>query len=229
VRIQQILFQIAVFLSLSFLLPACSSAKTLPAATTASTPSPTNAPQPTLAPLPTATPEPDTASSPLGYAAFLFAVQQGDVTSVKAFIDQGYEVNWKDSYGLSLLNYAANQGSVEIVQMLVAAGAEVNYQDPWGMSSLHAALKEGHDAAARFLLENGAGVNTATTGGYYVGFTPLHTAVFFGKVKLETIELLLQIGADVNAVDASGQTALQMAIANGWKEAEDLLNDYSSP
>ncbi len=183
-------------------------------------PSPSAPPSPS--PLPLKTPGEN------DYAAFLEAVQQGNAAVVRTCIDQGYDVNWQDNYGLSLLNYAADQGNLEIVQGLVAAGADVNYADPWGMTSLHAALKSGHDAVVQDLLAHGAAVNVATTSGTYRKFTPLHTAVYFGTVQLDTLELLLQNGADVTPKDAQGRTALQIAEAQGWDEAAALLREYGA-
>lgn len=160
------------------------------------------------------------------YPAFLNAVQTGDDVAVKEFIADGYNVNWLDPYGLSLLNYAANQGNVKSIRLLIEAGAEVNYQDPWGMTSLHAALKEGHDDAALYLMKQGADVNLKAIRGTYVGFTSLHTAVYFGKVQLSTVEAVLTHGADTAVRDSKGKTALDYARDNGWKEAEDLLLKY---
>ncbi len=159
----------------------------------------------------------------MDHASFLSAVQNGQTESVKTYISQGYDVNWLDPYGLSLLNYACHFGHIEIVDLLLNSGANVNYADPWGMTSLHAALKEGHDEVVQRLLAQGASVNASTTSGYYVGFTPLYTAIYFHKVQLSTLDLLLQSGADLEAVTAEGKTALQMALDNGWTEAETLL------
>jgi len=44
------------------------------------------------------------------------------------------------------------------------------------------------------------------------GASPLHTAARLGQV--DNAEVLMKLGADVNVVDASGQTALHVAAAH---------------
>lgn len=161
-------------------------------------------------------------------SSLIAAIKNQDVAQTRSCVQQGEDTNQLDSEGLSPLNYAATFGNVEIVEALLAAGAEVNYQDPWGMTSLHAALKEGHDEVALLLLEHGADPNLQTTAGYYIGFSPLHTAIFFNKVNIATVAKLLDQGADVNAVDQSGQTPRQMANQKELTEIETLLIQYGA-
>jgi len=205
------------------LLVGCASPSPSPAPTEPDAATPTPSPAPT---------EPDTATltpSPMPEcASLLAAVQAQDIALTRSCLQQGEDANQTDSGGLSVLNYAAALGNVEIVTALLEAGSEVNFQDPWGMASLHAALKEGHDAVTLLLLEHGADVNLQTTSGYYVGFTPLHTAIYFGKAGLATIEQLLQKGADVNATNQARQTPLQMASEKGLTEVEALLIEYGA-
>jgi ankyrin repeat protein len=161
-------------------------------------------------------------------ASLLAAVKNQDAALTHSCLQQGQDANQTDKDGLSPLNYAAALGNADIVAELLAAGSDVNYQDPWGMTSLHAALKEGHEEVALLLLEHGADVNLQTTAGFYTGFTPLHTAVYFGKVGPDTIEQLLKKGADVNATDQAGQTPRQMASQKKLAAIEALLIKYGA-
>jgi ankyrin repeat protein len=165
---------------------------------------------------------PAPASAP-GCGTLVEAVLKQDAALVRLCLVHGQDVNKPDADGLSPLHFAAALGNEEIVKMLLAAGSNVNYQDPWGMAALHAALKEGHDAIARILIEHGADVNVKTVSGYYIGFTPLHAAVFFAKTSQAIIALLLEKGAWVNAKDGAGRTALQMAVQKNLKEFAELL------
>ena len=156
--------------------------------------------------------------------SLITAIKNQDVAQTRSCLKEGEDPNLADSEGLSPLNYAASFGNIEIVEALLEAGSDVNYQDPWGMTSLHAALKEGHDEVAVLLMEYGADVNLQTTAGYYIGFSPLHTAIFFNKVDIATIEKLLEQGADLTAVDQTGQTPQQMASQKGLTEIEALVD-----
>ena len=53
------------------------------------------------------------------------------------------------------------------------------------------------------------------------GYAPLHIAVMNGYLKCA--KLLIDAGADVNAVCGAGVTALQLAVESGGKKAVQLL------
>lgn len=161
-------------------------------------------------------------------SSLMAAVQAQDLAMTQSCIQAEQDVNMPDAKGLSPLNYAAAYGNIEIVEELIAAGADVNFQDPWGMSSLHAALKEGHEDVVIMLLEHGASVNLQTMAGSYVGFTPLHTAIYFGKVGTGTIEELLKRGANVDLTNQDGLTPLQMATEKGLTDVVELLIQYGA-
>ena len=55
--------------------------------------------------------------------------------------------------------------------------------------------------------------------------TPLHCAANYNLTDL--VRLLLEKGADVNAVNKDGKTPLDLAEENGNKEVVDILRHYS--
>lgn len=94
---------------------------------------------------------------------------------------------------------AAERGDVARIAALLDAGADVNAMVD-ELAALHAAAAHGHLAAARLLLERGA---DADVPGRW-GCTPLHAAASHHD-KRDAVAiacLLLDAGADVNAVDA---------------------------
>ncbi len=70
----------------------------------------------------------------IGYAAdssedLLAAVRKGDLAAVKAFLDNGANVNAKSPYGATPLFFAADRGNIEMVKLLLQRGADVDVKD----------------------------------------------------------------------------------------------------
>jgi hypothetical protein len=106
------------------------------------------------------------------------------------------------------LHSAAYFGKLEVVQKLIEYDADINARDEyewtplcWSSRGVH--FKDG--SVLRLLLERGANVNARADDD---GCTPLHRASRFGA--LEAVRLLLEHGADVEAVSYHNMTALQV-------------------
>ncbi|KAK3264983.1 hypothetical protein CYMTET_26307, partial [Cymbomonas tetramitiformis] len=98
---------------------------------------------------------------------------------------------------------------------LLEKGSEVDAQDGEGRTALTVALAFGQEAAARALLEAGAGVNAGT------GQRPFHAAAEKGMVEM--VRVLVGEGAEVDAEDGVGRTALTVALAFGQEGAARAL------
>ena len=143
----------------------------------------------------------------------------GDVSAIKFLLSRGAALS---SLGRNFdLNGACFHGHWRLCRFLIEQGADVNDADPEnGETALHAALcttdRVAHDRVLKVLLDAGANPNAATldgadTGGFMrdartKGETPLHRAAAFGNE--ETIGLLLQHGAKIDARDANGDSPL---------------------
>lgn len=86
--------------------------------------------------------------------------------------------------------------------MYALAEVDVNKRNSKGQAPLHLAVKENCVAEVERLLSLGADVQL--TGEH--GWTPLHVAANYnrGDSHYETIKLLLENGADVNASNCKG-------------------------
>ena len=132
------------------------------------------------------------------------------------------------------LQAASLAGHVEVVRALLAAGAAVDQGPPRNIRPLQAAVARGHTEVVHELLAAGADVRrhdspVSVPSGQANTIIPstghvLLDAAFLGHAAL--VELLLQAGADVNAVGEEGQTPLvlaaqgrQLAIAKRLLEA----------
>ncbi|MEV7404551.1 ankyrin repeat domain-containing protein [Streptomyces sp. NPDC091267] len=127
------------------------------------------------------------------------AAEAGDVTSVARQLERGAAVDAPDSRGRTALDVAAGQGHAGVVRLLVDAGADPEQRAGEHKEStpLCLAAIRGHTAVVGALLD--AGARTGAQG--RMGFVPLVLAATAGNAGYpETVDLLLDRGADVDAV-----------------------------
>ena len=157
-----------------------------------------------------------------GVALIKWCAYYGDVSAIRFLVGKGESLG---SLGENLgLNEAVFHGHWQLCQFLIEHGANVNYpQADTGETPLHAALckanRPTYDLVVKVLLAHGANPNCATrpdteTGGFMrdcrtKAETPLHRAAAFGTE--ETIQLLLDAGARVDAKDMNGDSPLTWA------------------
>lgn len=133
-----------------------------------------------------------------------------------------YVGSTKDTRATSPLMQAAAIGKISVVKILIKRGADLNFQNKNGDSPLMSAVS--HTGILKLLLEKGANPNQANS----EGVTPLMAVVQgarYDKTKGEKVNILLQKGADLNAKDKNGRTALDIARSYGDKELSNLLEN----
>ena len=157
-----------------------------------------------------------------GVSIIKWCAYYGDVTAIRFLVAHGESL---ETLGTNLdLNGAAFHGHWELCQFLIENGANVNHPLPdTGETPLHAALctanRLAHDLVIKVLLAHGANPNCVTKASAETGSfmrdcrtkseTPLHRAAAFGTE--ETIQLLLDAGATVDAKDMNGDSPLTWA------------------
>lgn len=105
------------------------------------------------------------------------------------------------------LDLAAQYGRLQVVQMLIRAHPELLM--PFRMectvshSPLHLASRNGHKNVVDVLLAAGVNVNLLTSSG-----SALHEAALHAKDAV--VRTLLDHGADLDATDSEGRTALDL-------------------
>ena len=145
------------------------------------------------------------------------AAEQGHIAVVGELLEHGGDVNI-DSYGRTPLNAASFQGHTRVVEKLLDHGANMARRDGRGVTPLfNAACVENVDIV-ELLIDRGADVNqicahgmtplhiAAQHGFCAHGMTSLHVAAQQGFTRV--VETLLEHGADVDATEYAGQTAL---------------------
>jgi ankyrin repeat protein len=165
---------------------------------------------------------PATSTDKHGVSLIQWSSYHGDVSAITFLLAHGASLESLGKY--YDLHVAAFHGYSRLCQFLIEHGADVNAPRPdTGESPLHAALctgdRQGHDAVVKVLLAHGANPNCATAPSVPTdhfmrdcrtkGETPLHRAAAFGTDA--TIQMLLDAGAQVDAKDMNGDSALTWA------------------
>jgi ankyrin repeat protein len=170
-------------------------------------------------------------------AALHLAVLRNQHAAIRLLIERGADLNRREfPDNAAPLHFAALHGDMETIRLLVEAGADVDGNgDDHGVGVLGWATCFGdlRQQVAGYLLEHGAKLNLWTAialdradelRAMVAGdrallsarmtrnqhrCTPLHHAV--RKNRLRIVQLLLELGADPNARDATGASALTTA------------------
>lgn len=61
----------------------------------------------------------------------MYLANEGDLEGITELLDDGSDVNFRDTDGRSALHVAACQGRTDVVELLLQRGAEVDVQDRW--------------------------------------------------------------------------------------------------
>ncbi len=127
-------------------------------------------------------------------------------------------INKREKAGLPPLHLAIQRGHLNVVRFLLANGASPSVADANGWTPLYLAALRGQLSALRVLLESGISVDQPLPES---GMRALHAATESGNNAV--ISFLLAEGANVNAKDKEGRTALHIAAARGLTNAIELL------
>lgn len=105
------------------------------------------------------------------------------------------------------LQEAAEANDVSRVTELISQGVPINAKDGSGRTALYWASQEDHMPVVELLIDRGADIDSPSTGDD--GWTPLIIAAYRGNDDIAGY--LLEHGANINAMDKYGYTALSWA------------------
>ncbi len=137
------------------------------------------------------------AANSAGVTALMMSVT--DIDKVSLLLAKGADVNAASKRGRTALLLAAmSDRSAGIVRLLMAKGADPKAVDVLKVNALNAAVRGNDIETIRIFADAGVAADTAD----FAGFTPLIGAAFSGNVQ--AVKLLLEKGANVNAVSGDG-------------------------
>ena len=186
------------------------------------------------------------AALPSGETVLMTCARTGNTDSIRPLIARGANVNTKESWrGQTALMWAVEQKHAEAAQILLENGADVHARSKSGFTPLLFATRVGDIDSARVLLAAGADVNEVTptppkpaadqprgfSGKPYsyraapYAMTPLLMAAASGHESLALF--LLDHGANPNAADSNGVTALHYAVLEGIVAIGSVSSHYA--
>jgi uncharacterized protein len=156
----------------------------------------------------------------LHIAAMVGLAEQVERIILDAGSEAGTVVN-ADYYGWTPLHLASNKGRPAAVLVLLKYGADVNRKDSSGYSAMHKAAYDNYADVVKMLhLQGNADLNTQSHGGE----TALLVAV--ARNSVETVQYLLQHGANATIKDKYGTEALTLALQHNFTECIELLRQH---
>src|SRR5215471_11881657 len=179
------------------------------------------------------------AANRYGITPLYLASVNGNATIIEKLLKAGADANAVGTEGETPLMTVARTGNVEAAKVLLAHGANVNAKErEHGQTLLMWATAQAHPAMMRELIARGADINARSAVQHWErqttaeprekwlplgGFTALLFAARQGCLECEHV--LVESGADMNAVSPDGISPTLMAIINGHYDCAAYLLD----
>ena len=157
---------------------------------------------------------------------WLELLKNDNYLGIKKYIKSGGDLSETNEAGESVLACALRAGcDIETLMLLIESGADIFDFDDEGVSIFDMAVTYDNQEMLLYLIEQGKNVNETTRRS---SFTALMAAACYGRVEIA--QILLDNGADTNAKDSKGFTAVDFARKMNKKSILSLFEyDEKSP
>jgi len=143
-----------------------------------------------------------------GETPLMMAARRGNLEAVRVLLSAGAKPNAaENNAGQTALMMAIVEKHVAVTEALVNGGADIKLGSKSGFTPLMFAVQQGDVEAIRTLIKAGADVNSVQTG---TKLTPIIIAS--AMLHADVVDLLLANGANPNAIDSRGYTALHLVV-----------------
>jgi len=161
-----------------------------------------------------------------GVSVLLYAVIQNNVNIVQILLDSksctkealnsiyfqdGSIVEFGIPARVQILIFAMMSANVKIVKMLLEKGANPNVADENGVDAIMYASIFGRVNNIKYWLTRYPNWNI-NRGNKMNGSTALHCAVYFSRCKLQTVKILVDMGANLDVLNSGGASILCNAV-----------------
>lgn len=147
-------------------------------------------------------------------------LKNNDFISVKKHIKDGADVNDANDSGESVLaNAVRYRCDMDLLMLLIDNGADINDFDDEGISIFDTSITYNSMEMVEYIISQGIDVNFTNRRS---GFSPLMAAASYGRSEM--VKLLLEHGANQNAIDTKGFSAVDFARKMNKKSVLGILN-----